>query len=83
MAEELVMIDDGVDMMEAEILRSMLEAYGIQVLLSEEAAGAVFGVTSGPLGQVEVWVRTDQAEAARQLLQAYRSGELPSAPAEG
>jgi hypothetical protein len=30
---------------------------------------------AGPLGAVELWVRSDQAEQARRILEQYRSGE--------
>lgn len=80
MSEDLVVIGEVAGMVEAEILRGMLEAYGIHVLLSHEAAGTAIGLSAGPLGLVELWVRTEQSEAARALLEEYRSGELPAAP---
>lgn len=77
MAAELVLIGDVIGMLEGEILRSMLQAHDIEVLLSHEAAGTAIGLTAGPLGAVQLWVRAEHAEAARALLEEYRAGGPP------
>ncbi len=60
---------------EAEILRGLLEAQGIQVSLSQEAVGSsVFPVDVGAFGQVEVLVPPDQAERARKVMRGLRAG---------
>ena len=52
----------GIDL--AQIYKSKLEAMGIPVLLSYEAAGLVFGITIDGLGQVKVMVPAEfEAEA--------------------
>jgi hypothetical protein len=62
--------------MEAEILKSLLGSAGIEVLLSQEGAGAVLGMTVGPLGDVDVLVRESQLPQARELLEEYLRGSL-------
>jgi len=74
--EELVVVHTVHGQMEAEILKSLLESEGIAVLLSHEGAGAVFGLTVGPLGDVDLLVKASQAAAAGGLLSAYAAGEL-------
>jgi hypothetical protein len=53
---------------QAEILRGLLEAEGITVVLSQEAAGSVLPVDVGAFGQVELLVPADQAARAREIL---------------
>jgi hypothetical protein len=62
---------------EAEILKGLLEANEIQVFLSQEGLGRVYGLTVGSLGVVQILVPKSQAGAARTLLRDYDSGELP------
>jgi hypothetical protein len=63
-------------MMEAEILKSLLESQDIHVWLRYEAAGTVIGLGVGPLARIDIAVRSTQAESARQILSQYYSGEL-------
>ena len=53
---------------QAEILRGLLEAQGISVALSQEAAGSVMPVDVGAFGQVEILVAAEQATRAREIL---------------
>ena len=53
---------------QAEILRGLLEAQGISVALSQEAAGSVMPVDVGAFGQVESLVAAEQAARAREIL---------------
>lgn len=63
---------------EAEIIRSLLEAQGLTVRLSQESAGAVYAFTVGPLGEVEVMVPENEVVKAREVLEAYARGEFNS-----
>jgi hypothetical protein len=63
--EELVAVEGS---MEAEIIKSKLESYGIPVLLQYEAAGRIFGITMDGLGKVRVLVPQDLLEEARNVL---------------
>lgn len=62
----------------AEIARTYLEQAGISVYLQGEALGSVYGFTSGPLGEVRVFVPAAQAEEAAQIF-----GELDFSDAGG
>ncbi len=63
--KELVAVEGS---MEAEIIKSKLESYGIPVLLQYEAAGRIFGITMDGLGKVSVLVPQDLLEEARKVL---------------
>jgi hypothetical protein len=59
-------------MMKAEILKSLLQDAGIQAILDYESAGVVFGIMMDglKLSQVRILVREQDAEQAKQLLDA-------------
>jgi Putative prokaryotic signal transducing protein len=57
-----------VSFLEAEVMRGKLESEGIPCLLQREAAGSVFGITIGPLGEVRVLVPEPLADRAYDLL---------------
>ena len=51
----------------AEIARTYLEQAGVTVHLQAESASSLYGVVSGPLGVVELWVPAAEAEEAARL----------------
>lgn len=69
--EELAAIEGAI---EAEIVKSKLESFGIPVLLRYEAAGRIFGITLDGLGKVRVMVPRRLLEEARQVLAAGPAG---------
>lgn len=60
----------------AEIVRALLESRGIRVMLSQESAGAVFGLSVGPIAQVDILVPQSQYDKAMEVLEQYYAGEL-------
>lgn len=76
MQDDLVTLESTSGMIEAEIVRGMLEAQGIQVWLSHESAGTALGLGIGPLAQVDLLVHRSQEEQARSILEDYHSGTL-------
>lgn len=72
--------------LQAELIRGLLEAQGIQVQLSQEGAGRAIGLSVGPLGEVEILVPSNQIEFARKILEDYMAGKfedsLEDIPAE-
>ena len=51
----------------AEIARTYLEQAGISVHLQAEAIGSIYGLVTGPLGMVRVFVPAAQAEEAGRI----------------
>ncbi|NIW46962.1 MAG: hypothetical protein GWN30_20085, partial [Gammaproteobacteria bacterium] len=50
--------------------------------LVQEGAGRAYGLTIGPLGEVEIYVPANRLEEAMQILDDYESGDLDEDPGE-
>lgn len=74
--DHIVVVAEVAGDLQAEMLRGLLEAQGIRVVLSEESAARTYGINLPGLGLIQVLVRADQAEAARQVLEDYGQGGL-------
>ena len=62
--------------LQADLLKSYFEAYDIEVELFQEALGQhIFPTNLDLLGNVQLFVSKEQAEAARKLLEEYYSQE--------
>ncbi len=55
-------------MLEAEIIKSKLESFGIPCMLKFEAVGRVLGITTDGLGQVQVMVPPDYLARAQEII---------------
>jgi hypothetical protein len=73
-SQELVWTSPG--MLDAGMIRSLLDSYGIHAELLGESAGSTYGINFGPLGEVEIYVLKEQANKARKILDDYQNGEL-------
>jgi hypothetical protein len=71
MLDPYVKIETVAGRPEAEFIKSFLNADGIDVELSQEAAGSVFGLSVGALGSVDILVPTSQAGKARRMVEDY------------
>lgn len=60
----------------AETVRLMLEAAGFHVITRQESAGAAIGLTVGRLGEVKVLVPSEEADAARKIIEDMDEGRL-------
>ncbi len=65
--------------LEAEFIKSYLNAQGIDIELFQESIGHhIYAVTVNGLGRVQIFVSKDQAGEARKLLEEYnRPAEDP------
>jgi hypothetical protein len=59
-----------------EMIRMFLESMGIPSLLVQESAGVTFGLTVGPMGEVQVYVPADRVAEAKEVLKAMEEGQL-------
>jgi hypothetical protein len=75
MATQYVGVYTANGMLDAEMIRSFLETAGIPSLLSHESAGTIFGLTMGPLGEVQVMVPVEKYEEAKTMLDAMDQGK--------
>jgi hypothetical protein len=69
--ENWVALADVPGRFQAELLRGLLEAQGIQVFLSQEGAGFAYGLTVGTLGAVQVLVPASNLEQAQEVLNDF------------
>lgn len=63
-------------MLEAESVRILLESFGIPAFTNQESAGTVYGLTVGPLGEVEVIVPAEYITEAKNIVNEMRAGHL-------
>lgn len=61
--------------LEAEMLKSFLEAEGVPVELFQEGAGQAFAVNVGALGLVQVFVPKERLDEALTLIDAFQNPE--------
>ena len=59
------------DPAQAEVLRGLLEAQGMQVLLSKEAAAQVYGTFVGSMGEIELYVPAADEAVAKGLVDEF------------
>jgi len=55
---------------EGEVLKNMLQSYGIPARLSYESSGRVLGLVGEGLGPTQVQVPADRQQEAHELLEA-------------
>jgi hypothetical protein len=56
--------------LEAQVIKGLLESYGIPCLLRSNAASSVHSFVSDGLGEVSVMVNEESADEARRLIEA-------------
>lgn len=66
--EKIVVLNNP---LQAELLRGLLEGQGIDVMLSKEAAGTIYGINVGTVSEIEVFVAHSQAAKAKEILDEY------------
>jgi hypothetical protein len=54
--------------MEAQVIKGLLESYGIPCFLKGDAARTIYGLTVDGLGEVKIMVRESMTEQARKLI---------------
>lgn len=66
--EKLVEVYRATGNMEAQVIKSLLESFGIPCLLKSNAAQSIHVFTVDGLAEVRVMVRESMAEEARRLI---------------
>jgi len=62
---------------EADILKAYFAEYGIEIETFQESLGQnIYPTTLDILGNVQLFVSKDQAEAARKLLEEYHNAKI-------
>ena len=63
-------------MLEAETVKILLESFGIPAFTNQESAGATYGLTVGPLGEVDVMVPEKHLIEAKKIIKEMEAGNL-------
>lgn len=71
MPDPFVTIETVASRREAEAIKSLLSAEGIECMLSQEAAGPAYGLSESALGAVHIRVPTGKGGKARRLVEDY------------
>jgi len=61
--------------LDAQIVKSYLESFGLEVYTFEESIGLTFGLTATPSGEVEIFVRNEDERKAREYLRDYQAAQ--------
>jgi len=75
---DLVSIYIAHGQVEAQLIKSLLEAEGIPTMIAQEGAGAAYGLTVGILGIAEIFVREKDADEAKKLIEEIRGNDEAS-----
>ena len=62
--------------LDAQIKKMFLLSNGIEAFLYEESLGTVFGFTNTPLGEVEIYVKSDEHKKAASLLDELNAKQI-------
>jgi Putative prokaryotic signal transducing protein len=68
--------------LEADFIKSYLEAEGIAVEIFQEAVGHIYALTVDGLGLVQIFVPKTQIAEARELMEAYQKNATSSTEEE-
>ncbi len=68
--QEPVVVWEAANVMEAEIVKSRLEAEGIPAIIRSEALGQIYGLTMGGLAAADVLVPAPLADRAIEILES-------------
>ena len=63
-------------MLDAELIKGLLESFEIEAILLGESVGMTYGLTVTPTGKVEVMVENSMVERAKEIIQQYEKGDL-------
>jgi hypothetical protein len=61
--------------LDAQLIKNYLESFGLKVYTFEESVGAAYGLTSTPLGEVEIYVPNESALDAEKYLESYMNNK--------
>ena len=74
--EGMTLVHRAAGLLQAEVVKGRLESAGLRVLLDYESLGRVMGLTVDGLGEVRIFVPTEQAQDAQALLESSADDEL-------
>ena len=73
-SQKMVEVYRAAGEMEAQVIKGLLESYGIPCLLKGDAARTIYGFTVDGLGEVRIMVQESIAEEAKRLIKGKEHG---------
>jgi len=73
MSEEYKLLWKASGFMDAQLIINYLKSFGIEVIHYGGSVGQAYGLTSTPLGGIELHVKSTQYEEAENILNSYFS----------
>jgi hypothetical protein len=70
-----VLVFEAIGRDEADVVRSLLEAEGIEAQAIQESGASAFPLTFGPLAHVQIFVPVEKEADARSLLENFEEEE--------
>ena len=77
LGDNVVFVANG--LLEAESVKILLESFGIPAFTNQESAGTTYGLTVGPMGEVDILVPEKYLSEAKKVIDDMKKGllELP------
>ena len=69
-------VDEVAGLGTAEIVRGLLESFGISVNIIGEGAAQPLGMVNLPFGRVQIFVPEEDTERAREILAKFHTDQL-------
>ena len=73
-SQKMVEVYRAAGEMEAQVIKGLLESYGIPCFLKGDAARTIYGLTVDGLGEVRIMVQESIAEEAKRLIKGKEHG---------
>lgn len=70
--EQLLKIWTASGYLDSQLVIIYLESFGIKAITFGESVGAAYGLTTTPLGEVDIYVKEKDAERARDYMGKYK-----------
>lgn len=75
-SNRLTLVWKAAGYLDAQLVKIYLESFGLQVYSFEESIGTAYGLTTTPLGEVEIYVPNEKAKEAEEYLKSYLNEKL-------
>jgi len=59
--------------LDAQMIKLCLESFGIEAFIVQESAGTTLGLTLGPLGKAEVFVKNEDISSAKEIISSINN----------
>jgi len=69
--EKLRLVWEASGYMDSQLIKNYLESFGLDVFIFGESVGFAYGLTTTPLGKIEIYVPAEQEDEALKYLKEY------------